>query len=228
MCGRYALYTETEDWSEAGIAWPLDDDFDWRASYNVAPTTAAPVVIHQGRPRVTLHRWGLVPHWAKDPEIGNRLINARSETLAEKPSFREAFRKRRCLVLADGFYEWKRQGKQKLPHYVRMKSRRPFAMAGLWENWSKDGGESFRTFTIVTTRPNDLLASIHDRMPVIVDPADYDRWLSPDAQDPGALSGLLAPRPAGEMIAHPVTRFVNSPANDSPRCIEPATGVTDG
>jgi putative SOS response-associated peptidase YedK len=219
MCGRYTLTTPVER---------LAQEFGFDASsvelppnYNVAPTQQVAAVLEEGGERhLELLRWGLIPSWADDPSIGSRMINARSETAPEKPSFRRAFRERRCLFPADGFYEWWRTNGAKQPYYIRMKEGRPFAFAGLWESW-KDDGPEIRSCTILTTGPNDLLAEIHDRMPVILPAGSYDAWLDPEAGR-DELYGLLAPYPEDEMEAYPVSRFVNSPQNNDPRCIEPA------
>jgi putative SOS response-associated peptidase YedK len=221
VCGRYALYTETEQWPEAGIGWPLEDGFQWQPSYNVAPGTSAPVVVNLERPVVATHVWGLVPYWAKDAKMGNRLINARAETVAEKPAFRAAIRRRRCLVLADGFYEWRRQGRQKTPHFIRRRSRGLLTLAGLWESWKKPDGGLLRSFTIITTRPNRLLEPIHDRMPAIVIADAHRLWLHPEPRDPASLAELLVPFPEDELEAYEVSKLVNSPANDSSKCIAP-------
>jgi putative SOS response-associated peptidase YedK len=164
-------------------------------------------------------RWGLVPSWADDPGIGARMINARSETAPEKPSFRSAFRRRRCLIPVDGFYEWKRENGSKQPYYFRIDGGRPFAFAGLWESWNKDG--EIRSCTILTTTANDLVEEIHERMPVILPRDRYDAWLDPEAEGE-ELAALLVPYPGDDLEAYPVSRFVNSPGNDDPRCIEPA------
>jgi putative SOS response-associated peptidase YedK len=166
-------------------------------------------------------RWGLIPPWADDPQIGSRMINARSETAPGKPSFRRAFRERRCLIPADGFYEWQRTNGAKQPYFIHMEGRGPFAFAGLWESWSKGGEGEVRTCTILTTEANALVGEIHDRMPVILAADAYDVWLDP-ASERDELTGLLAPYPEDEMEAYPVSRFVNSPQNNDPRCIEPA------
>jgi putative SOS response-associated peptidase YedK len=165
----------------------------------------------------------LIPSWAKDPEIGSRLINARSETLAEKPSFRSAFRRRRCLILADGFYEWKTipGEKSKLPMFIHLKNGKVFAFAGLWEIWSAPDGSEIRSCTIITTQPNEMMQSIHNRMPVILPINAYKDWLDPEERTPESLSQWLAPYPAGEMEAYPVSKLVNSPQNDVPECIQP-------
>lgn len=164
-------------------------------------------------------RWGLIPSWADDPGIGARMINARSETVAEKPSFRRAFKDRRCLIPADGFYEWQRTNGGKQPYYFQTEDRRPFAFAGLWESWSREG-EEIHSCAILTTNANDLVGEIHPRMPVILPPEDYDLWLDPDARESDLLLPLLRPYPAGDMQAHPVSRKVNKPSNNDPGCVE--------
>lgn len=189
--------------------------------YNIAPTQEAAVVRRSGDARsLSLLRWGLVPFWAKDPGIGNRMINARSETVGEKPSFRTSFRRKRCLVAASGFYEWQRTEGRKQPWHFRMRGGGPFAMAGLWDSWDKGEG-LLETFTILTTEPNELVARAHQRMPVVLRPADHRLWLDPSVEDTERLGELLVPYPADEMEGFPVSTLVNSPANDSPSCIEP-------
>ena len=177
---------------------------------------------------IDFFHWGLIPSWAKDPKIGNRMINARSETLAEKPSFRSAYKRRRCLVLADGYYEWQKipGEKTKQPVYIRLKSQKPFAFAGLWEVWKGEGmDEPLRSCTIITCPPNAVLAEIHHRMPVIL-PADaYAAWLAPDDQSSEVLQPLLVPYADEEMEAYPVSRFVNRSANNSPECIAPVDAL---
>jgi len=167
-------------------------------------------------------RWGLLPSWAQDPAIGNRLINARAETAATKPAFRSALRRRRCLVVADGFYEWQRTGARKQPYFIHMRDDRPFALAGLWESWEGADHSALETCAILTTDANELMRPIHDRMPVIVSPNDYDRWLDAAIQKPEQVAPLLKAYPGDGMIAYPVSPYVNSPARDDPRCIEPA------
>jgi putative SOS response-associated peptidase YedK len=220
MCGRYTLKTPVEALArEFGVTGPLPD---LAPSYNVAPSRPVAAVLSGGGDRrLELLRWGLVPAWADDPEIGSRMINARAETAHEKPSFRKAFRERRCLILADGFYEWQKVPAGKQPFHVRMKDGRPFAFAGLWETWNREG-EEVRSCAIITTEPNDLMAEIHNRMPVILSPEDHDFWLDPDVGDVEPLRALLAPYPPEEMEAYPVSRHVNRPTNDDERCIRPA------
>jgi putative SOS response-associated peptidase YedK len=218
MCGRYTLSTPAGRLAEE---FQLDSTVEILPSYNVAPTQQVAAVLEdEGGRRLEMLRWGLVPSWADDPDIGARMINARSETAPEKPSFRRAFRGRRCLIAADGFYEWKREDGGKQPYYFRMRDGRPFAFAGLWESWDKGGGE-LRTCTILTTRPNSVLNGIHDRMPVILPHDAYNAWLDPDA-DKEELGELMIPYPGDDLETYPVSRFVNSPSNNDERCIEPA------
>lgn len=219
MCGRYTLTVSKE---ELAAAFPLPKaPGELPARYNVAPTQHVAVIANREPRKVEFFHWGLIPFWAKDPKIGNRMINARSETLAEKPSFRNAYRKRRCLVLADGFFEWTKTGGRKSPLYVRLKSGAPFAFAGLWERWTAPDGSEVPSCTIVTTRSNALIAEFHERMPVILRPEEYERWLDPGERDPDELDGLLVPFPAELLEIHPVSRIVNDPSNDVPECVEP-------
>jgi putative SOS response-associated peptidase YedK len=192
--------------------------------YNVSPTQPVAVVRQDretGERIMDLLRWGLIPFWAKDPEIGARMINARAETVAEKPAFRAAFRERRCLIPADGFYEWQKLGTQRQPVYVRMSDGSAFAFAGLWERWRSPDGEGIETCTLLTTQPNELLRPIHDRMPVILDPEKYSPWLDPESHRLDVLTPLLKPFPAEKMTCHPVSRYVNNPRNDDAECIRP-------
>lgn len=164
--------------------------------------------------------WGLIPSWAKDASIASKLINARSETISEKPSFREAFKRRRCLVIADGFFEWDKKGKTRRPFYFQLKEERPFAFAGLWEHWTGQDGERVETCTIITTTPNELLARVHNRMPVILPPEVYNIWLDEDARNAEACKELLCPYPSSEMIAYPVGTRVNSPQHQGEELIK--------
>jgi putative SOS response-associated peptidase YedK len=215
MCGRFTLASPGTVVAEL---FGLDGVPNLRPRFNIAPTQAVAVVRDEGGTRRLAElRWGLIPSWAKDPAIGNKLINARSETLAEKPAFRGAFRSRRCLVVADGFYEWAKTGTRKQPWYFQLSDGRPFGFAGLWERWLPAGGEPIETCTIVTTEANELLAPVHDRMPVILDQSSFSAWLGSEPGRPP--DGLLAPYPAAAMTARPVGLTVNSPANDTPECI---------
>ena len=216
MCGRYTLSAPADVLAEL---FDLDEVPELVARYNMAPTQLGAVVrAHGPTRRLEMMRWGLVPAWAKDRAMGSRLINARAETVAEKPAFRSSFRHQRCLVPADGFYEWQRLGTGKQPFHVRLRTGDPFAFAGLWSRWQDPESGELRTFTLLTTEPNELLRSIHHRMPVILRREDHARWLA--AADGQTLSSLSRPYPAGEMEAVPVSRLVNSPAHDDVRCQE--------
>lgn len=221
MCGRFSQSQAAEAIARAFQVTvpPLTP------RYNVAPTQSVATVLQtpqqKDRQFKMLH-WGLIPCWAKDPKMGAKLINARAETVAEKPAFRSAFRKRRCLVVADGFYEWQQQEntKQKQPYYFRLNDGHPFAFAGLWEHWENGNGEEIESCTLLTTEPNELMRPVHNRMPVILDPNDYDVWLDPEVQKPELLQPLLRPYRAEEMMAYPVSKAVNKPSNDSAECVE--------
>ena len=220
MCGRYSLTSDAERINTRFIARSTPSTQPVR--YNIAPTQPVWALVHTDGPKIVALRWGLIPSWAKDKAIGNRMINARSEGIEEKPSFRRALRKRRCLVLADGFYEWKKEGKSKVPHYIRLKSGEPFGFAGLWEMWSAPSGERIQSCTIITTTPNALMAEIHNRMPVILARNVEAQWLDPDIEDPQQILPLLSPYPEDEMEAYAVSTVINSPRNDVAACIEPA------
>ena len=225
MCGRFTLKTTPETLTETFPGFTMPDELAPR--YNITPSQEVAVVPNSGENSVELFQWGLIPSWAKDPKIGNRMINARAETLAEKPSFRTPYKRRRCLILSDGFYEWRSEpgSKTKTPIYVHLKSEQPFAFAGLWEAWyPSTGDDPLLSCTIITTSPNSLMETIHQRMPVILEPDAYDLWLDTGDQTPNQLNGLLKPYPAEEMIAYPVSRLVNRPSNDSSDCIVPADG----
>lgn len=225
MCGRFTLTVDPQQ-IRAAYPWleiPANLQEHWQPRYNVAPTQPIAVVPNDGSQRLDYYVWGLIPSWAKDPEIGNRMINARAETLTEKPTFRTAFRRRRCLVLADGFYEWQSIAgqKAKVPTYIKLTSGKPFAFAGLWENWNSPDGSQILSATIITTAPNALLQNIHNRMPVILQEDAIPVWLEPGEVDPARLQTFLRPYPAEEMTAFPVSRQVNSPGNESPELVMP-------
>ena len=218
MCGRYSLATDIE-----GLA----DRFDFRATgltyqvrFNIAPTQQVLTVINDGSEnRAQLMKWGLIPFWAKDQSIGNRMINARAETITQKPVFRQAFQKRRCILIADGFYEWRKEGKTKVPMRIILKSGEPFGFAGLWETWKSPDGEPVRSCTIITTTPNQVMEPIHNRMPVILPDGAEGLWLNPNLRDQSSLQDLLVPYTAGAMEAHEVSALVNSPKNDTPEVL---------
>ena len=221
MCGRYSQRQSAEIIAQA---FQVDNVPPLKPRYNIAPTQSVPTILQlstsTNRQLKMLH-WGLIPSWAKDSKMGSKLINARAETVAEKPSFRSAFRQRRCLVLADGFYEWQQQeDKQKQPFYFRMSDEHPFAFAGLWEHWEdKDTGKTIESCTLLTTDPNELMQSVHNRMPVILEPKNYDIWLDPEVKNPELLQPFLHPYPAEEMTSFPVSKAVNKPSNDTAECI---------
>jgi len=221
MCGRYVLTTPGEVLAEL---FDLPQPTELAARYNIAPTQAVPIVraAESGGRELAFVSWGLVPHWAKEKGIGNRLINARAESLAEKPAFRSAFKHRRCLIPADGFYEWKKVGAGKQPHLIRFADQRAFAFAGLWERWRpRDGSAPVDSCTIITTTPNALVGKLHDRMPVILPTGAFEEWLRPEPLPSSRLEEILIPYPDAEMEAFAVSRQVNSPANDGPECIAP-------
>lgn len=223
MCGRFTLAVDPAELQDAFPWVSIPGSQHLTPRYNVAPTQPVAVVANDGRNTLDFFLWGLIPSWAKDPEIGSRMINARAETLAEKPSFRAAFRRRRCLILADGFYEWKLspEGKSKIPMRITLVTGKPFALAGLWELWNAPDGSRINSCTIITTEPNSLMAHIHNRMPVILPETDYGQWLDPAEQRPKTLQPLLRPYDPALMKAYPVSRLVNKPDNDTPACIQP-------
>ena len=221
MCGRFSQQRPASELSEIFAAEPLVDDLGPR--YNIAPTDEALVVVQREERRgLTAYRWGLIPHWAKEAKTGSKMFNARAETLATSPAFRDAFKRKRCLVPVDGFYEWKREGTVRQPYRIRRADGRPLALAGLWAGWKDPSTELVRrTFTIITSAPNAAMAPLHDRMPVIVPEDAWDRWLEPEPADPGELSGLLLPSDAIELDIQAVSRRVNDVRNDGPELIEP-------
>jgi putative SOS response-associated peptidase YedK len=222
MCGRFTLTVDPAELQDAYPGTEFPPQFAPR--FNIAPSQPVLAIPNDGQNRADFFVWGLIPSWAKDPAIGNRLINARGETLAEKPSFRGGYKYKRCLVLADGFYEWKTQPgtKVKIPHFIHMKDRQPFAFAGLWDEWNSPDGSQIRSCTIVTTEPNELMTSIHNRMPVILPSNAYAQWIDPAVRTPESLGALIKAYPAGEMAAYPVSTLVNNPKNDQAECVVPA------
>ncbi len=221
MCGRYTIKAPV---AQLATLFDVLDPPPVPPRYNVAPTQSVPVVRlnpEHNRREIALLRWGLIPGWAKDAAIGNRMINARAESVADKPSFRSAFKKRRCLVVADGFYEWQKTNGKKQPYYIGLKDGSPFAFASLWEHWRDPEDKPVETFTIITTDANELVKPIHNRMPVILQPKDYQEWLDPGVEDKVELQKLLQPYPSEAMTAYPVSLLVNNPKNEDPECVAP-------
>ena len=222
MCGRFVRHSSLRliektfniDSVEAELA----------SSYNVAPSQEILAVINNGANRLGAFHWGLVPFWAKDRSIGNRLINARAETVAEKPSFRAAFKKRRCLIVADGFYEWKGEKGNKQPWYLTTPSAQPFGFAGLWESWKDENSREYLSATIITTAAGESMKNIHHRMPVILKPAVYQSWLNKDIEDPNRLDQIIQNDNVRDLRSYPVSKQVNTVANNPPGCIEPLAG----
>ena len=222
MCGRFTLTVDPTEAQGPFSGYTFPQKFAPR--YNIAPTQPILAIPNDDQSTADFFVWGLIPMWAKDPTIGNRLINARGETLEEKPAFRSSLKYKRCLILADGFYEWKGASgkKTKTPFFIHMKDRKPFAFAGLWDSWNSPDGSQVKSCTIITTEPNELMAIIHNRMPVILHPRDYAKWLDPAAQTPDQLKPLIKSFPADIMNAYPVSTLVNTPANDAPELVVPA------
>lgn len=221
MCGRYTLATQLDLLVDR---FGVDQvSLDYSARYNIAPTQKVPVIIQEEKRILTAMQWGLVPFWAKEESIGNRMINARSETVAEKPSYRKSLERRRCIVPADGFYEWKKagDGKTKIPMRFVIGDNEPFGFAGLWDIWKRPDGEELRSFTIITTDASENVRSIHDRMPVILHREDEEAWLNPDVSEAQLLLPLLRPYRSRQLRAYEVSKAVNSPSNDAPSCIVP-------
>jgi len=219
MCGRYRLSRKKQLLEEHFATDPWEDD--WEPRYNIAPTQPVPVIRQdpkQSVRRMSVVRWGLIPSWAKDPSGAAKMINARSETAATLPAFRDALRLRRCLVPVDGFYEWQRTGKAKQPFCFEVNEGQLFALAGIWDRWRDPSGTTVETCSILTTIPNDLTAPVHDRMPVIVEPDAYDLWLDPVMSDMRAVSDMLRPYDARHMRCYPVSPRVNHAANDDEEC----------
>ncbi|MBK8025597.1 MAG: SOS response-associated peptidase [Chloroflexi bacterium] len=219
MCGRYVLAVDPE---ALQTAFNLTSVPDFPPRFNIAPTQFNPVITNEHPSSAELLRWGLIPSWSKDAKIASSLINARADSVAEKPSFRTAFKRRRCLIPATGFYEWTQRDDGKAPMYIRVADTPVFAFAGLWEVWKDPAtGELVKTYAIITTDANDFMQSIHHRMPVIVPPVDYDLWLQAGEISPNDARSVLRPYDAGKMAAYEVSKAVNRPANDSPLLIEP-------
>lgn len=218
MCGRFSLTRGDRDIEEEfGVKVP----FAHKPRYNIAPTQEVLVLLDDGIRHIEVLRWGLIPSWTRDPQMSKAFINARAETIFQRPSFRQAAQKRRCLILADGFYEWRKTPKGKTPMYIRLKSKRPFGFAGLWESWTSPEGLTLKTCAILTTEANELMRPIHDRMPVIVPKNLEALWLNPQIHSERELAPILQPYPPEEMEAFEVSRLVNSPKHDRPECIQP-------
>jgi putative SOS response-associated peptidase YedK len=221
MCGRFTLTVDPAELLEVFGNFTFPSRFAPR--YNISPLQPVLAIPNDEKSQADFFLWGLIPSWAKDPTIANKLINARGETVAEKPSFRGAFKYKRCLIPADGFYEWQAQTgqKTKTPYYIHMKDRQPFAFAGLWDEWHSPEGNTLRTCTIITTAPNELMSNLHNRMPVILDKENFAAWLDPVPQKGEDLLHLIRPFPADRMSAYPVSTLVNTPMNDRSELIMP-------
>ncbi|MDM5284124.1 SOS response-associated peptidase [Peribacillus frigoritolerans] len=220
MCGRFTLFTDIEEIKERfDIQGSFDEEYQF--SYNIAPSQSVLSVINDGvRNRLGYLRWGLIPFWAKDEKAGYKMINARAETIAEKASFRNAYKKKRCMIIADSFYEWKKTPERKIPMRIKLKNHAPFGMAGLWESWKSPEGISIYSCSVITTVPNELMTSIHDRMPVILKPEDEKDWLNPSINDPAYLQQYLKSFDSEQMEAFEVSTDVNSTKNNSPNLIQ--------
>jgi putative SOS response-associated peptidase YedK len=221
MCGRFTQHHTIDEIIERFEVAVVE--YEAELSYNIAPTQTVTAIVQNHEREMVGLRWGLIPFWAKDAKIASQLINARAETLAEKPSFKHALAKRRCLIPADGFYEWKKEKGGNQPFYIRRRDQGLFAFAGLWEEWKTPEGELRQTCTIITTEPNELMSSLHHRMPVILKPAHEAEWLDPTAHYVPALTQLLQTYPDGELEAIPVSRAVNVPTRNDPSLIQPTT-----
>lgn len=224
MCGRFTQQRPASELAEIFGAEPLVDDPGPR--YNVAPTDEALVVVQRDdRRAITAYRWGLIPHWAEGPKIASRTFNARAETIAAAPAFRDSLRRKRCIVPVESFYEWRREGAVRQPFSIGRADGRPLALAGLWAGWRDPATDTVRrTFTIVTTSPNRTLAELHDRMPVMLDDVDWPTWLDPTLADPGELLALLEPRDGPGLELRPVSQLVNNVRNDGPELVAPIRG----
>jgi putative SOS response-associated peptidase YedK len=221
MCGRTVVKAKVHDYASM---FDLLRVPDLTPNYNVAPTQLTPVVRLKPEDKtreMVLLKWGLIPSWAKEAAVGNGMINARADTVADKPAFRHAFRNRRCLMVADGFYEWQKTNGKKQPYFIGMKDESPFAFAGLWERWKDPANGPVESCALITTDANELVRPIHDRMPVILPRDDYAKWLDPEVEDAGKLQELLVPFPAEEMKTYAVSGLVNKPQNNGPECLAP-------
>lgn len=216
MCGRYSLFQPLD--SIALILELESPGFEFEPRYNAAPTQILPIILNESPHQLSKLRWGLIPHWAKDPAIGNKMLNARSETVLEKPAFRQAFHQRRCLIPVNGFFEWKKTPFGKVPHHITHSSDPLMTLAGLWEEWKDPEGRPLRTFTILTTEPNEVMAPIHDRMPVILAPSDRAKWLN-NTTPIEELVALLRPCPHDWLTTAEVSTLVNSPAHNGPEIL---------
>ncbi|QJX79907.1 SOS response-associated peptidase [Priestia megaterium] len=224
MCGRFSLATDIAELQEQ-FDFEFNGEFTFGSRFNIAPSQQVLTIgFNKGKRIGTTMKWGLVPYWADDIKIGYKMINARGESVDEKASFKRSFKSKRCLILADGFYEWKKEGKNKQPFRFVMEDERPFAFAGLWEQWNK-GEEPLYTCTIITTKPNGVTKEVHDRMPVILEEDVYDLWLNPQMNDTEYLKSLLVPYPADRMKMYPVSTVVNSPKNDLEECLAPLNSI---
>lgn len=218
MCGRYSLSSDGEALVEE---FGVNDLAAWSPRFNIAPSQAVPVLVRSGEAlEATSFYWGLVPAWAKDRKMQSRLINARAESVAEKPSFRSAFRRRRCLVLANGYYEWVKRNNEKQPYYIHLQSHRPFAFAGLWEKWLDENGTPYLSCSIITCAANERLTALHQRMPVVLPKSTHATWLQSET-DRQTLIDLLKPAANDAFNAIAVSRFVNAPNHEGPDCIKP-------
>ncbi len=218
MCGRFVLTANPEAIQQQ---FNLTSAPDIPPRYNIAPTQPVAVISNDNPRELTFYKWGLIPSWAKEASIGSRMINARADSVAEKPSFRSAFKRRRCILPSDGFYEWQERDGKKTPLFIHVEDQVVFGLAGLWEVWRSPEGETVRSCTIITTDANDFMKPIHNRMPVILHKEDYGLWLSPDEEPADVLQGLLKPYDSSVMRAYEVSKMVNRPGNDVPECIAP-------
>ncbi len=221
MCGRFTMTLTLQEVAEI---IKITEEIDMNPRYNIAPIQDVPVIVNEeqnGQKHLKMFQWGLIPYWSKDPAIGNKMINARAETIDTKTSFKHCFQRQRCLILADGFYEWKREGKSKIPYRFMLDDRRLFGFAGIWDTWKSPDGQAINTCSIITTSPNQLMSSFHDRMPVILEQDKEETWLDPSRNDTEYLKALLVPYPTELMKAYRVSSFVNSPKYDTIECIQP-------